>query len=370
MEFTVRKLDILQEVGLTQGAVEKKTTIPILANLLLDAGTEAVHLAATNLDLGIKSSCVAKVETPGAVTTPAKSFLEILRSLPDEEVRVKKLENDWLRIECASASFKLVGLPTDNFPALPALEAALVEIPARDLVGLINKTIFSVAEEEVRFALNGALLLVKPLSLTMVSTDGHRLAHVEKQANFDHLSSEISALIPKKALAELQRLLSEAGEEDTVSFGKDETHLFFQLGKRLLVSRMITGQFPNYEAVLPKDNHQSVVLDREEFITAIRRVALLADNKSHTVQLLLDNNKLEIRSSNSDLGEARDELNTDYSAGKISIGFNCQYLLDFLSATDDPSISLDFKDDDSAGQLRPATAEDYRYRYVVMPMRT
>ena len=369
MEFTVRKLDILQEVGLTQGAVEKKTTIPILANLLLDAGSEEVNLAATNLDLGIKSSCVAKVGEPGAVTTPAKNFLDILRSLPDEEVRVRKLENNWLRIECSSASFKLVGLPTDNFPTLPAFETALVEISAEDLLGLINKTIFSVAEEEVRFALNGALLLVKPLSLTMVATDGHRLAHVEKRADFEHLSSEVSALIPKKALAELQRLLSEAGEKETVSFGQDETHLFFQLGRRLLVSRMVTGQFPNYEAVLPKENHRSVVLDREELATAIRRVSLLADNKSHTVQLVLDNNKLVIRSSNAELGEARDELEADYSAGKIDIGFNCQYLLDFLAATEDPSVSIDFKDDESAGQLRPATAEDYRYRYVVMPMR-
>ena len=369
MEFTVRKLDILQEVGLTQGAVEKKTTIPILANLLLDVGSDELHLAATNLDLGIKSSCVAKVEKPGAVTTPAKNFLDILRSLPDEEVRVTKLENNWLRIECASASFKLAGLPTDNFPTLPVFGTPLVEIPAKDLLGLINKTIFSVAEEEVRFALNGALLLVKPLSLTMVATDGHRLAHVEKPANFDHISTEINALIPKKALAELQRLLAEAGEEDTVSFGQDETHLFFQLSKRLLVSRMVTGQFPNYEAVLPKENHRSVVLDREELATAVRRVSLLADNKSHTVQFLLDNGKLKIQSSNSDLGEAKDELEVDYSAGKIDIGFNSQYLLDFFAATEDPSVSLDFKDDESAGQLRPATAEDYRYRYVVMPMR-
>ena len=370
MEFTVRKLDILQEVGLTQGAVEKKTTIPILANLLLDAGSEEVHLAATNLDLGIKSSCAAKVEEPGAVTTPAKNLLDILRSLPDEEVRVKTLKNNWLRIECASASFKLVGLPTDNFPALPVFGESLVEISAKDLLGLIDKTIFSVAEEEVRFALNGALLLVKPLSLTMVATDGHRLAYAEKQADFEHLSSEISALIPKKALAELQRLLSEMAGDDTVSFSQDKTHLFFQLGKRLLVSRMLTGQFPNYEAVLPKDNHRSVVLDREEIATAIRRVALLADDKSHTVQFVVDDNKLVIQSSNPDLGEARDELQTDYSAGRIDIGFNCQYLLDFLAATEDPSVSFDFKDDESAGQLRPATAEDYRYRYVVMPMRT
>ena len=369
MEFTVRKFDILHEVGLTQGVVEKKTTLPILANLLLDANEDQVHLAATDLDLGIKSSCLAKVKNAGAITTPAKSFLDIIRSLPDAEIKVKKLENNWVQIQCASASFKIVGLPTENFPAMPEFGTSLVEIPAKDLLNLINKTIFSVAQEESRFALNGSLLLLKPLSITMVATDGHRLAHVEKQVKFDHLSTEISALIPKKALAELQRLLSEVGEEDTVSFGKDETHLFFQFGKRLMVSRMVTGQFPNYEAVLPKGNRSSIIVDREEFAAAIKRVSLLADDKSHSIRLGLDNNKLEISSSNADLGEAKDEIATAYSSEKIQIGFNCQYLLDFLAATQDPSISFEFKDDQSSGQLRPATEEDYRYRYVVMPMR-
>jgi DNA polymerase-3 subunit beta len=262
-----------------------------------------------------------------------------------------------------------VGQPTDNFPAIPDFKTPLAEIPAKDLLSLINRTIFSVAQEESRFALNGSLLLLKPLSITMVATDGHRLAHVEKPANFDHLSNEISVLVPKKALAELQRLLSEVGEEDTVSFGKDETHLYFQLGKRLMISRMMTGQFPNYEAVLPKDNRPSIIVDREEFAAAIKRVSLLADDTSRSIRIVLENNKLEISSRNADLGEAKDEIATDYSAGKIQVGFNCQYLLDFLAATGDPSISFDLKDDESSGQLRPATEEDYRYRYIVMPMR-
>ena len=261
MDFTVRKFDILHEVSLTQGVVEKKTTIPILANLLMKASAGNIQLAATDLDLAIISSCAAKIKNTGEITTPAKNFLDIIRSLPDEEIKIKRLENDWVQITCASASFKLVGLSTDNFPELPEFKKSLVEIPGKALLSLINRTIFSVAQEESRFALNGALLLIKPLSINMVATDGHRLAHVEKQANFDHLNEEISALIPKKALAELQRLLAEVGEEEMVSFGKDDTHLFFRLGKRLMISRMLTGQFPNYEAVLPKDNKQSIILD-------------------------------------------------------------------------------------------------------------
>lgn len=369
MEFTVKKFEILREVGLTQGVVEKKTTIPILANLLMDASGESLSLAATDLELGIKTSCRAKVKKEGSITTPAKSFLDIIRSLPDADIKINTLENDRVQITCASASFRIVGLPNDNFPTLPDLKESLVDIPAPVLLNLINKTIFAIASEESRYTLNGALLLIKPLSVTMVSTDGHRLAHIEKQVNFEHLNNEIRVLIPKKALAELQRLLAEAEDEDLVSFGKDATHLFFRLQNRLMISRMLTGQFPNYDAVLPKENNKSIILNREEIGSAIKRVSLLADDKSRAIRILLDNNKIEISSSNTDLGDAKETLDTNYAGTPLQIGFNCQYLLDFLSVTEDTSVSFDFKDEQSAGQLRPATEEDYHYRYIVMPMR-
>lgn len=369
MEFTVRKIDILREVSLTQGVIEKKTTIPILANLLMDASGNSLQVAATDLELGIKSSCPAKVTKPGAITTPAKSFVDIIRSLPDADIKIKTLENNWVEITCASVCFKIIGLPKDNFPSLPDPRSSLVDIPARALLGLINKTIFAIASEESRYTFNGALLLLKPLSATMVATDGHRLAHIEKQMALDQLNSEVRTLIPKKALAELQRLLAEAEEKDVISFGKDETHLFFRMNNRLMISRMLTGQFPNYEAVLPKENNRTVILNREDIGAAIKRVSLLADDKSRSIRILLDENRMEISSSNADLGEAQEVLETNYNGGTIQIGFNCQYLLDFITATEDTKISFDFKDDQSAGQMRPATEEAYRYRYIVMPMR-
>ncbi|HVN78835.1 MAG TPA: DNA polymerase III subunit beta [Terriglobia bacterium] len=369
MELTLKKFDLLREVSLAQGVVEKKTTIPILANLLLDAGSDRLQLSATDLDVGIRSSCPAKVKKEGAITTPAKSFLDIIRSLPDAEVKIKKLENNWLQINCASSSFKVVGLPKDNFPAIPEMKEPVVDLPSGVLLNLINKTIFAIASEESRYTLNGSLLLVRPLSVTMVATDGHRLSFIEKQQNFDHLTSEVRVLIPRKALAELQRLLAECGEEDLVSFGKDDTHLFFRIKNRLMFSRMLSGQFPNYEAVLPKENNRTLVLNREEITAAIRRVALLADDKSRAIKMLLSNNKLEISSSNVELGEAKETLETSYGAGPMQIGFNCQYLLDFLGVTEDASVSFEFKDEQSAGQLRPATEEEYLYRYIVMPMR-
>ncbi|MEW5975299.1 MAG: DNA polymerase III subunit beta [Acidobacteriota bacterium] len=369
MEFTIKKFDLLREVALTQGVVEKKTTIPILANLLMEASGARLNIAATDLDTGIRTSCPAEVKKEGAITTPAKNFLEIVRNLPDAEIKVKKLENNYIQLVCGSSSFKLVGLPRDNFPALPEPAKMLVEVPARVLQTLINRTIFAIAGEESRYTLNGALLLLRPLSVTMVTTDGHRLAHIEKQQNLEHLDSEVRALVPKKALAELQRLFSEARDEEMVSFGKDETHLFFQMGGRLMFSRMLTGQFPNYEAVLPRERHTSILLDREELASAIKRVALMADDKSRAVKLGIEKDRLEITASNADLGEAREEIETHYSAGPFQISFNCHYLLDFLSAIADEKISIEFKDEQSAGQMRPAAEEEFYYRYIVMPMR-
>jgi DNA polymerase-3 subunit beta len=369
MEFTIKKSEILREVNLTQGVVEKKTTIPILANLLIDASGDFVRLVATDLDVSLKCLCPANVKREGSITTPARNFLDIIRSLPEADVKIKKLDNNWVQITCAAASFKIIGLPPDNFPAVPELNDSMAEIQAKVLLNLINKTIFAIASEESRYTINGALLLIKPLSVTMVATDGHRLAHVERTSNFEHLNAEIRALIPKKALAELQRLLGETEEGELISFGRDETHLFFRMKKRLLVCRMLSGSFPNYEAVLPKEHNKTVILDREEMTAAIKRVSLLADEKSRSVRLFLDNNKMEISSSNIDLGEAKEIMDVSYDEGPIQVGFNCQYLLDFLSVTGDASISLDFKDEKSAGQLRPATEEDYHYRYIVMPMR-
>ena len=369
MEFTVRKYDILRELGLTQGVIEKKNTIPILANVLIDADGDQIQISATDLELGIKCTCPAKIKKPGAITTPAKNFLDIIRALPDADIKIRSLENNWVQINCASSSFKIVGLPKDNFPNLPELSKPEVDLPSKILLNLINKTIFAIATEESRYTFNGALLLLRPLSATMVATDGHRLAHIETQIHFEHLTSELRTLIPKKALAELQRLLSETGESDVVSFGKDESHLFFKFKNRLMISRMLTGQFPNYEAVLPKENNRVVVLERERLGAAIKRVALLADDKSRSIKISLDKNQMEISAANAELGEARESLEATYTGNPIQIGFNCQYLLDFIAATEDERISFEFKDDQSAGQMRPANEEECRYRYIVMPMR-
>lgn len=203
----------------------------------------------------------------------------------------------------------------------------------------------------------------------MVATDGHRLAHVEKSEPMEDISEEIKVLIPKKAMGELVRMIAESSEVDRIGFSRDDNHLFFDLGKRLLVSRMLTGQFPNYEAVLPRGNDRTFSINREEITSAIKRVAILSDERSRTVKIAVGNNALEITASHSDLGEAHETLEVEYSKEELQVGFNYQYLLDFLQTADEPDVSFEFKDSESAAQLRTQPSTDYNYRYVVMPMR-
>jgi DNA polymerase-3 subunit beta len=369
MEFSVKKFDLLEELDLTQGVVERKTTIPILSNLLCEAKGNRLSITATDLELSIRTSCEAKVKKEGAGTIPAKKLLDLVRLLPDEEIKFKLLENHWVQITCDRKNYKLVGMSKDNFPALPSFPHALVKIPAKLLADVISKTTFAISLEESRYTLNGALLVLKPNSLTMVATDGHRLAMVETDHKFEGFSAETRVLVPKKAMTEIQRLAAQSSDDSAIDFAQDESHLFFQFGGRLLTSRKLTGQFPNYEAVLPREANKTVVLERAELQDALRRVSQLADQRSHAVKFMLAKEGLEISASSPEYGEAKETIEKEFKGDPIAIGFNAQYLLDFLGAAADGPISFELKDDQSAGQLRPTGDESSRYRYVVMPMR-
>lgn len=369
MEFSVKKFDLLQELELTQGVVERKTTIPILSNLLCEAKGSRLYITATDLELSIRTSCEAKVKKEGAGTIPAKKLHDLVRLLPEEEIKFKLLENHWVQVTCDRKTYKLVGMSKDNFPALPSFPHLLVKIPVGLLADLITKTTFAISLEESRYTLNGALLVLRPASITMVATDGHRLAMVETDHKLEGFSAETRVLVPKKAMTEIQRLAAESADGEAVDFAQDESHLFFQFGPRLLTSRKLTGQFPNYEAVLPRDVSKTVVIERGEFQDALRRVSQLADQRSHAVKFMLAGEGLEISASSPEYGEAKEAIEKEFKGEPITIGFNAQYLLDFLGATSEGPISFELKDEQSAGQLRPISDDASRYRYVVMPMR-
>ncbi len=369
MEITVSKFELLRELTATQGVVERKTTIPILSNYLFEAAGDKLSLTATDLDLSLRTSCNAKVKKEGACTIPARKLHDYVKLLPDADITIKLLENHWVSIRCGRSNTKMVGMAKSNFPGLPVFPAAgAIKIPAAVLRSMISKTGFAIASEESRYTLNGALMVLKPESITMVATDGHRLAHVERAGEkFEGVSGEMKTLIPKKAMDELKSLLD--SDIETIDFAKDESTLFFRVGPRLLTSRQLTGQFPNYEAVLPKDITKSIALKGDELGSAIARVAQFADERSRAVRLRLEKGELKLSASSTETGESEDSIEVVYDGEPMAIGFNAQYLMDFIKATGSGDVKLELKDAQSAGQLRPAEGEDYKYRYIVMPMR-
>jgi DNA polymerase-3 subunit beta len=372
MEITVNRAALVKELTACQGVVERKTTIPILSNFLFEAVGENLQITATDLDLSLRTSCPAKIKKEGSCTIPARKLYDYVKLLPDGEITIKLLENHWVNIRLGRSNTKMVGMARSNFPSLPNMPADGVQkLPAATLRTMIAKTIFAISNEESRYTLNGALLVLKPESMTMVATDGHRLAHIENgAARFTGITGEVRTLVPKKAMAELSTLLN-VGDADMVEFAKDESTLFFRVGGRLLTSRQLTGQFPNFEAVLPRDNNKAVVVRCEDISSAIQRVAQFADERSGAIRLKLDKNEIRISSSSTETGESEDSIETTFAGDPITIGFNSSYLLDFLKAASAGDVRLEFKDSQSAGQLRPEQNgdSDFKYRYVVMPMR-
>jgi DNA polymerase-3 subunit beta len=370
MEITVSKFELLKELTATQGVVERKTTIPILSNYLFEAAGDKLSLTATDLDLSLRTSCTAKIKKEGSCTIPARKLHDYVKLLPDADITIRLLENHWVSIRCGRSNTKMVGMARSNFPSLPVFPTAgVVKIPGQVLRSMIAKTGFAIATEESRYTLNGALMVLKPESITMVATDGHRLAHVERPGEkFEGVSGEMKTLVPKKAMDELKSLL-DSTDAEFIEFAKDESTLFFRIGQRLLTSRQLTGQFPNFEAVLPKDNNKSITLRGDELGQAISRVAQFADERSRAVRLKLEKGELKLSASSTETGESEDSIEIDYNGDPLTIGFNAQYLIDFLKAAGSAEVRLELKDAQSAGQLRPAGGEDYKYRYIVMPMR-
>src|SRR5277367_3289345 len=369
MEFTVSKADLVRELSLSQGVVEKKTTIPILSNVLVEASGDRINLTATDLELGIRSSCPAKVKKPGAGTIPAKRLLDYVRLLPDADLDVKLQENQWASLVCGRSKTRIAGMSRESFPELPQMPDALAQIPVGLLASMISKTIFAISMEESRFTLNGSLLLLKNNSLGMVATDGHRLAMVENTVDLPGVTSPFRALLPRKAMGEILKLAGDANADAMIQFSGDENHLFFQLGDRLLLSRKLTGNFPDFERVLPKDHPHSVVLEREELRKSIERVSQFSDERSRAVRLRVQKDEMRIHSSVSETGESEESIPAAYDGPSVEIGFNAQYMMDFLRAVSDQQVIFLFKDPHSAGELRPAGEKAESYRYVIMPMR-
>lgn len=371
VEFTVTRADLLKELNFLQSVVEKKSTIPIIQNLLIRTGKgEPLTLVGTDLESTLRCTCTATVKTGGDLLLPARRLFDIVRSLPDAEIHVKTDGQDHAVVTCERSRFKLFSPDAESFPEVPKVPQAQHSIPAAVFRAMIPRVLFAATQEESRFALNGAQLILKGNVLRMVATDGHRLAFIEKTGlKLETPKDGVKLLIPKKTLSEVVKLAADADDE-SLEFGRDDNHIFFRIGGRLYISRMLAGQFPNFEMVMPKENDKTLIFESERLVGALRRVSFMADDVTRAVKMHVSEGKVEMTAQSSESGEASEIVPVEYAGPNYTLTFNVQYLLDFLAQSGTTETNFEFKDENTQIQMRPRGDGEYDYRYVVMPMRT
>ncbi|MFN7130473.1 MAG: DNA polymerase III subunit beta [Myxococcales bacterium] len=367
MEFRIAAEELHKALHRAQGIAERKTTIPILANVLLQAKKGGISITAFDLDIGVVSEHPAEVTKEGAITLSAKHLYDITRVLPEAHVTLKRVGNNAVEISSGTAQFKLIGMAAEEYPSLPKEEkAALVKADGRTLLEMIQKTQFAISTDETRYILNGVYFETREQGRSrMVATDGHRLSLIERGMDGDFKLKK-GVIIPRKGLMELKRLL----EEDTAAecfLGFAETSAVFKKAGLSMIMRLIDGQFPDYEQVIPKAGEQALKLPRKNLLDTLKRISLLSEEKSHAVRMSLGDGALKVTSQNPDLGEAREELTVDYKGKQVNVGFNARYLIDVLNVVESEDVAFELTDEQSPGVMRPA--EDSSYTAVIMPMR-
>jgi DNA polymerase-3 subunit beta len=368
MEFTINKNALQKELGFVQGTVEKKNTIPELSNIFIESvGEGTIRITGTDQHMTLRCETEAEIKTPGAMCVGARKLFDISRVLPDAPVSFRREENNWASVKCERSNFRIAGIDPQSFPTVPVFKSAPVKFPASVFKTFVDRTIFAITLEESRYTLSGAKFILDKSGAKMVTTDGHRLAYVErKDLSAATPSEQVDVLIPRKTLSELTKLTSSFDGE--ISLGSDENHIYFEVGTRLLISLTLAGQFPNYEMVMPKANDKRAEFDSNSLGQAIRRVALMADDR-HGVHFSFTPGSLYISSETAEQGEAGEAVTTEYGGEETNIRFNAAYLQEFLNVVNEGVVAFEFKDGNSQAQLRPASDDGYDYRYVVMPMR-
>ena len=414
MEFKIKQSVLKEELSYIQGVVERKTTIPVLSNILIESlGENEIRIVGTDLDCTIRCDAEAEIIRPGAICIQARKLFDIVRALESGDVHFKKEDNEWVTMKAGRASYRLAGVNREQFPEIPQFKSTPLKLAAETFSYFIRNTAFAITNEQSRFTLSGAKFIIGDGSAKMVTTDGHRLAYVERA--IDDTEAVMDTLIPKKALLELIKISRGVGE---VAFGEDPNHIYFETEGRLLITRKLSGQFPNYEMVMPKDNDKSVVFDLEEMRSAVRRMSLIADDRNRSIRLMVRTGEIEVTAQSAEEGEGAEIVQADYTGEDIQLGFNWQYLLEFLtnaatgdleavasihdfgsdgagdavsepgdlgtgsSSSDDGTatvrvregrpplrITFDFKDANAQTQMSIAGETTYDYKYIVMPLR-
>ena len=379
MKIKVERRELLKGLQRVQGVVEKRNTMPILSNILMDAegGGDSFSLFATDMEIAIQGSYPAEVIEKGKTTLSARKVYEIIKELPEGPVTLHQLENQWVQIEAGKSKFKVAALSAGDFPAAPAIHDEIsIRIPAKTLSELFRKTLFAVGENDSRYILNGLMVNIqlqeKRKVLRLVGTDGHRLAVIERD-DFEHFlpeagpqgDREFQVVVPKKAVFEMKKLIEEGEEDLQISLAKNQ--ILFKKGDLVLYARLMEGNYPNYSQVIPKGNDKLVSIKKWDLERAIRRVAILSKEKTHAVHFSFEEERLMLTTQSSELGEAEDEITIVYKGEKIGTGFNARYVLDTLSAIENEEVLIELKD-----SLSPTIFKDpgdKKYLCVIMPMR-
>lgn len=371
MEFKIDKETFLRALQKVQGIVEKRNTMPILSNVLIEATSDTIFITATDLEVGMKSSYPTTVVKEGRITVSAKKVYEIIKELADEEIVFSTKENDWVEIRCGKAHFNIVGLSPEEFPYFPKInEDRLVKLSSSLISEMIDKTAYAICHDETKYNLNGVFIKAQEEDnrqiLRMVATDGHRLSIAEKEfsGNIDN-ELQKGVIFPKKGVFELKKMTEE--EENDINICFLDNNAVVKKGNTYVVMRLVDGEFPDYTRVMPVNNDKVIKINRETFFHSLRRMSILSSEKFKGIKFDIKAGSMEISASNPELGEAREEIDLEYTGEPLTVRFNARYLIDVLTVLEDEFVEMDLRDELSPAIMRPAASTDFRS--VIMPMR-
>ena len=374
MDFEIDKREFLKGLGLMQSVAGRRTTLPILSHILLEWEKDSLCLTGTDLETGIREELTARIHQGGKASVSAKKIFEIVKELPEETIHIKKKENQWITIQCGKSVFNLAGLDPEEFPSLPTYsDESFSQVSTNLMKEMIEKTVFAASSEESRYHLNGILISQSKKGereiLRMVATDGHRLSLLDRESQMIR-GIEKGIIIPKKGVLEIKKIMGDrdGGEEMKVYF--DQTHGFFKMGKSLMVIRLIDGEFPEYEQVIPKGNDKRVLMEKGKMYASLRRVSTMASERVEGIKFLVKKNFVELSSYHQDFGDAKEEVEVSYEGPPLEIGFNARYLMEALSVMDMEDVVMELKDEGSPGILKPQlVTEPSNQLCIIMPMR-
>ena len=376
MNFEIDKREFVKGLGLMQSVAGRKTTLPILSHILLEWEKDSLYLTGTDLETGIREELNAKIHQKGKASVSAKKLYEIVRELPEESIHIQKKDNHWIILQCGKSIFNLAGLDPEEFPSLPTYQEENFSMVSTQLIReMIEKTVFAASNEESRYHLNGVLFAQMKQDgkeiLRMVATDGHRLSLVDRENQEIRGIEEKGIIIPKKGVLEIKKVMADRAGEAQIGVYFNTSHGFFKMGKSLTVIRLIDGEFPEYEQVVPKGNDKKIVMGKEKMVSSLKRVSTMASERMEGVKLSFIKNSVEMSSTHQDFGDAKEEVEVVYEGPLLQVGFNARYLIEALNVIDSEEIIMELRDEGSPGILKPSTSTPgFSNQFcIIMPMR-